>query len=597
MTMPSRKNEKKNDKISFFREFRSIRVHVREYRWRYIIGLVFLLLTDAGQIIIPRYLGQAVDLIAEGTGNAGIVGRLMLIVVGLAALVAVGRYGWRNFIIGSARKIENDLRLRLYNKLLTLTSSFYGRSKIGDLMARATNDLHSVRMATGMALIAFVDSVFMTIIILVTLFLGYGRLGLIVVIPLPLVTLMALFLGRLVAPLFKSVQENFARISEHVQETLAGIRVVKSFATEKKALKDFQDINADYGTANMALVRFWGMIFPAMGFVAGLSVLLLLYFGGIRVMDGSLSPGDFVAALSYLGMLIWPAMGAGWVVNMLQRGAASMRRINEVLDEDVDITDLPDAIEESPAGDLEFRSVAYAYQENAETLSDISFIIPSGRSVGMLGRTGSGKTTLVKLIPRLLDPPEASIFIGGRDIRDYKRNSLRSALGVVPQDVFLFSETIKENIVFSRPEASDTEVDEAIEAAGLTADLPFFPEGLDTVVGEKGVTLSGGQKQRIAIARALVANPEILILDDALSAVDADTEERILGSIFSLRGGKTTLMISHRVSALSRCDSCVVLEDGKVSASGSHEELLKGGGFYREIADLQRLEKIEEESA
>ncbi len=422
-------------------------------------------------------------------------------------------------------------------------------------------------------------------------------MGLIVVIPLPLVTLMALFLGGLVAPLFKSVQENFSRISEHVQETLAGIRVVKSFVTEEKTLDDFRKINGNYGRANMALVRFWGIIFPAMGFVAGLSVLLLLFFGGLRVMDGSLSPGDFVAALSYISMLIWPAMGAGWVINMLQRGAASMKRINEVLDEEPDIEDAENAISSIPAGDLEFKSVSYSYTDGEPILNDVCFTVPKGKSTGMLGRTGSGKTTLMKLVPRLLDPPENSVFIGGQDIRSYKRDSLRTALGVVPQDVFLFSETIRENIVFARPDASDQEVDEVIEAAGLLADLPFFPEGLQTIVGEKGVTLSGGQKQRIAIARALIADPEILLLDDALSAVDADTEERILGNIFSLRGGRTTLMISHRVSALSRCDCCVVLEEGQISASGTHKELLAEGGFYREIADLQKLEHIEEASA
>jgi len=579
------------------REFRSLRSHIRTYRWAYIAGLAFLILADAGQIMIPRLLGRAVDVIAGGGGSARDVGLLMLLVVGIAALVAVGRFGWRNFIIGSARRVEADLRLRLYDTFLTLGPSFYGRHKIGDLMARMTNDLHSVRMATGMALIAFVDGVFMTLVILATLFIGYGRLGLLVVLPLPLVTAMALFLGRLIGPLFRRVQEKFARISEHVQETLSGIRVIKSFVREEKALDDFRDINAEYGRANMALVRFWGMIFPAMGFVAGLSVLLLLVFGGGRVIDGRLSPGDFVAALSYLGMLTWPAMGAGWVVNMLQRGAASMKRINAILDEEPEIIDAPDAVESLGDAALEFRRVRFAYGDAEPILQDVDFSVDAGESVGILGRTGSGKTTLVKLIPRLLDPPPERVYVGGRDVRTVRRSALRRYLGIVPQDVFLFSETIRENIVFARPDATDAEVDAAVSAAGLEADLPFFPEGLQTVVGERGVTLSGGQKQRIAIARALVAGPEVLVLDDALSAVDADTEERILGNLFALRRNRTTLMISHRVSALSRCDRCVVMEDGRITASGTHDELLAAGGFYREIADLQRLETIEEESA
>ncbi len=584
-------------KESFIREFRTLKPHIKKYKRAYITGLAFLILTDAGLIIIPRIMGTAVDLIASGTGNAPEVGKLMLIITGLALLIALGRYGWRNFIIGTARRIEADLRTELYGKLLSLTESFYARNKVGDLMARATNDLHAVRMASGMALIAFVDGVFMLIVILITLFISYGKLGLLIVIPLPLVTSMALILGRLIGPLFRKVQENFARISEHVQETFVGIRVIKSFAREKYALDTFSRINAEYGSANMSLVRFWGLLFPAMGFVAGLTVLLLLYFGGRQVIGGQMSPGDFLAALSYLGMLLWPAMGAGWVINILQRGAASMKRINAVLEEIPDIDDLPDAADQVPSGELEFRSVNFAYNESEVILKDVSFIAYQGGSTGVLGRTGCGKTTLVKLLPRLIDPPENSVLIGGIDIRRFKRSSLRTALGVVPQDVFLFSETIRENILFARPDASEEEVENVIDAAGLRSDLPFFPEGLETQVGEKGVTLSGGQKQRIAIARALISNPEILILDDALSAVDAETEERILENLFMLRRGKTTLMISHRVSALSRCDRCIVMEEGMISASGTHSELISKDGFYREIAKLQKLEHIEEESA
>ena len=583
-------------KISVIREFKTLKPHISKYKWAYTAGLGFLVLTDAGQIIIPRLMGSAVDLIAEGTGNAASVGKLMLGIAGLAVIIALGRYGWRNFIIGTARRIEADLREELYGKLLSLSESFYTRNKVGDLMARATNDLHAVRMASGMALIAFIDGVFMLIVILTTLFISYGKLGLIIVIPLPLVTSLALFLGRLIGPLFRRVQENFARISEHVQETLAGIRVIKSFAREERALDIFSEINTAYGRANMSLVRFWGMLFPAMSFVAGLTVLLLLYFGGQQVILGKLSPGEFVTALSYLGMLLWPAMGAGWVINIMQRGGASMKRINSVLNEIPDITDLPGAIRVPPSGNLEFRSVHFSYGESEPVLRDISFIISEGTTTGILGKTGCGKTTLVKLISRMLDPPEKTLFIGGSDIRDYSRTALRESLGIVPQDVFLFSETIRENIVFARPEAGDNEIADAVKASGLEQDLPFFPEGLETRVGEKGVTLSGGQKQRIAIARALIANPEILILDDALSAVDAETEEKILEHLFLLRQGRTTILISHRVSALSRCNRCIVIsEEGRVCASGTHGELISKEGLYREIANLQKLEDFGEE--
>jgi len=558
----------------------------------YALGLSFLVLTDAGQIVIPRLMGRSVDSIAAGSGEG--IGRLTLTIVGLAILIAAGRYGWRSYVLGAARHIENDLRKSLYDKLLLLSETFYEKQKVGDLMARATNDVRSIRMATGMALIAFVDGVFMTLVILGALFVGYGKVGFLIVIPLPFITVMAIFFGRLMGSLFLRVQENFAKISEHVRETLAGIRVLKSFAREEHALKTFSAINANYGHANMSLIRYWGVLFPALGFVAGLTVLMLLFFGGRGIIHRQLSPGDFLAALAYLGMLLWPAMGAGWVINMIQRGAASMKRINAILNEVPDIEDFPGALDDSPSGSLEFRSLRFSYGEGGAVLRDISFAVDQGSSVGILGRTGSGKTTLIKLISRILDPPPGSVFIGGRDIRKIKMHSLRSVLGVVPQDVFLFSESIRDNMAFANPDMTEEMVKQAVDIAELSADLSYFPDALETVIGERGVTLSGGQKQRIAIARALVRNPEILVLDDALSAVDADTEERILKKLFEMRRNKLTIMISHRVSALSYCDICVVLEDGRVSASGAHEKLVIADGFYRQIAELQRLENFEE---
>ncbi len=576
-------------KTSLLREFRTLKPHLHKYSRSYIFGFAFLILADAGQILIPRLIGQAVDHISDGTATRGIILHLMIQMVLLANLIALGRYGWRNFIIGSARHIEADIRDRIYGHFLILTNTFYINHKTGDLMARISNDLKSIRMSVGMGSVALIDGSFMTVVILGALFLSYGFLGLLIVIPLPLLTAMALILGRLLGPLFLKVQENFARISEHVQETLTGIRVIKSFVMEKRALTTFTRVNDNYARAHMNLVRFWGMMFPAMGFLAGLGVLLLLYFGGRAVIDSRVSPGDFIAMLSYLGMLVWPAMGAGWVISIMQRGAASMKRINEILNEIPDITDLPDAIETPPSGNLEFRSVSYQYNKK-KVLLDVSCTVKKGTSLGILGRTGAGKTTLLKLLTRIIDPSEACIFIGDQDIRAFTRTALRRTLGVVSQDVFLFSETIRSNIVFARPEASDSEVANAVKAAGLESDLPFFPEGLETIVGEKGIILSGGQKQRIAIARAIITKPEILVLDDALSAVDVDTEERILDNLFAFREGGTTVLISHRVSALSRCDRCIVMEDGKVTAEGTHEELLKKNEFYREISDLQKLE-------
>ena len=574
------------------KEFKTLRPYLVSYKWMYVLGLSFLILTDAGQIVIPRLMGRSVDSIATDSGES--IARLALAMVSLAVLVAAGRYGWRSYILGAARRIENDLRKRLYDKLLLLSETFYEKHRVGDLMARATNDVQSIRMATGMALIAFVDGAFMTLVILGALFVGYGKVGFLIVIPLPFITAMAIFFGRFIGPLFLKVQENFARISEHVREVLAGIRVLKSFAREEHALKTFSEINMNYGHANMSLIRFWGVLFPALGFIAGLTVLMLLFFGGRGIIYRQLSPGDFLAALAYLGMLLWPAMGAGWVINMIQRGAASMKRINAVLNEVPDIEDSPRALDEISSGSLEFRSLRFSYGEKDAELHDISFTVDQGTSAGILGRTGSGKTTLIKLISRILDPPPESVFIGGQDIRKVKLHSLRSVIGVVPQDVFLFSESIRNNIAFANPDSTEEMIEQVVDVAELSADLSYFPNGLETVIGEKGVTLSGGQKQRIAIARALVRNPKILILDDALSAVDADTEEKILKKLFEMRRNKLTVMISHRVSALSYCDICLVLENGRVSASGTHEELVIADGFYRQIAELQRLENLEE---
>ncbi len=581
-------------KTSLLSEFRTLKEHYYSFRFHYLAGLFFLLITDAGQIIIPRLLGKAVDTLSEGNTADNTVRNLMLLVIALALVVTLGRFVWRNLILGSARKIENTLRLNLYSKLLTLSGSFYSRYRTGDLMSRATRDLQSVRMASGMALAAFVDSMFMILVILVTLFVSYGRLGLLLSAPLPLVIFLVVFLGRFIGPRFVEVQKNFARISEHVQETLSGIRVVKAFVAEKKKLKEFRAVNSAYTQASMHLTRLWGIMFPLMGFATGFYILLLLYFGGREVMNGHMGSGDFVALLFYAGMLLWSAAGLGWFFSMAQRGAASMKRINAVLNEEPDITDLPGAVETAPPGDLEFRRLCYSYKDLPPVLKDVSFTVPRGTSMGILGSTGSGKTTLLKILSRLLDPPPGSVFIGKTDIRSIKRSSLRGMLGMAVQDVFLFSETIRDNILFSRPDASEEELEAVINAAGLTADLPYFPEGLDTVAGERGVTLSGGQRQRIAMARALLTNPEILILDDSLSAVDAHTEEHILNAVIDLRRGKITLMVSHRISALSRCDSIVVLENGSITARGTHEELINTEGFYRRIAMLQNMEQKEE---
>jgi len=578
------------------RELKTLLPFIKKFKWFYISGFIAIILVDIGEITIPALIGRSVNIISAGK-DANLLKSVILQILIISILIAPGRFLWRVLIIGSARRIETDLRELIFTKFTLLTASFFNRHKTGDLMARATNDLRAVRMAIGMATVAFIDGLFISILVLGRIFYKYGLLGLVIVAPLPVITVIALTLGKYIGPLFKKVQENFAKISDFIQESFSGIKVIKSYVLEKITLKKFEKINSKYGHSNMKLVLIWGMVFPAMGFITGLSTLFLLYFGGLKVIENTFNAGDFAVMLSYLGMLLWPAMGVGWVVNMLRRGTASMKRINEILNVKPEITDLPDALETPVNGNIEIKSLNYSYPSGTRILYGIDLTIHKGTSLGLLGRTGSGKTTIVKLLIRMLDPPENSVYISGKDIKQYKRHSLRKSIAVVPQDIFLFSDTIKGNITFALPDADKEAVEQAVNLSGLSADLPFFPEGLETQIGEKGIVLSGGQKQRIAIARAIILDPGILILDDALSAVDSETEKLILDNIFKIRKNKTTLIISHRISALSRCDNCAVLEKGRITAFGPPEELTVKSDFYRYIEELQQLEKIEEESA
>jgi len=577
------------------KEYRTLAPYVKRYLPFYIPGLFFLVLTDGGQLIIPMMIRQAVDAIASGTGDPARVGSLMLKMIAVAGAIALGRFGWRFFIQGASRRIENGLREQLFRHLLKLSSTFFRDMKTGDIMSRFTNDMEAVRSATGMALVAFVDGVFMTLVILLILFSRYPALAVFTVIPLPLVFFLVVGAGRLLGSRFLKVQQAFARISNEAQESLSGIRVIKTFVREEHFLSRFRDANREYLRSNLELVRVWGFLFPAITFLSGLTSLLLLWFGGGEVILGDLTPGDFVAVMSYLGMLIWPMIGAGFTINLLNRGAVSLGRINQILNREPDIVTLPGAAEKAEPGDLEVRNLSYSYPDGrAPVLKDLCFRVPRGTTLGILGATGSGKTTLLRLFPRLLEPPEGTIFYGGRDIREYALPVLRRTLGTVPQNTFLFSATIRENMAFGVTDPSEEFLREMARLSALDRDLGLFPRGWDTMVGEKGLTLSGGQKQRVSISRALAVEPEVLIFDDALSAVDTETEERILRNFLELRRGRTNIVVSHRVSTLMEADRVLVLEEGRIVQEGSPGELLNQEGFFRRIHDLQQICRNEE---
>ena len=573
------------------KEYRTLFPYWRKYLPRYLMGFLFLFITDAGQLYLPQIIRRVIDHIAAGAVDLRLVGRNMAVMVAIAFFIAVGRFGWRFFIHGSSRRIEKELRGRFFDHLLTLSSSFYSRNKVGDMMARATSDMNHVRMASGMGFVALFDGLFMTVFIIAILFVQYPGIAPFVLIPFPFVTLLVLGIGPFLGKYFKAVQEGYASLSGHVQEALSGIAVLKSFTQEKYNVDVFRGKNEEYKQRNLSLVRLWGFFFPLIGFLSGIVSLLLLRFGGFAVLEGRMSTGDFIAAFSYLGMLIWPMLGAGFTVNLIQRGGASLQRINEVLNEKPDITSPAGGIRSRASGDIRIKNLTYAYPDAGKpVLKNISVDIRSGTTLGILGRTGSGKSTFIKILPRLIDPPEGTVFIGGKDVHEYDLSTLRASIGMVPQETFLFSASIRENIAFAKPDIPDGEVDRAIRVSTIERDLSTFPDGVSTEVGERGITLSGGQKQRIAISRAVIVHPNILVFDDALSSVDTATEEQILKEFLDLRKGKTNIIISHRVSTLQHADKIIVLDEGRIVQEGGHEELVETEGFYSEIYNLQKLE-------
>ena len=577
------------------KEYRTLLPYLKKYRWSYLFGVLSLVVTSGGQLFIPRFLGSAVDIIVQGSFETSAIASLMGTMLAVSVVIALGRLGWRFFIHGASRRIEMHLRDRLFSHLLKLSRTFYDRSKTGDLMARATNDMNAIRTAVGMALVAFIDGVFMTLAILIILFSQNARLAALIIIPLPLITVAMILVGSYIGRLFKRVQEGFSDLSDQAQEVLSGIRVVKAFVKEAYFLNRFQDANDTYKRRNLRLVRIWGLFFPVVSFLSGLTILLLILFGGQEVILGQLSHGDFVATLSYLEMLIWPMLGAGFVVNMLQRGGASLSRINAILDEEPDIVSPPNPVQRVPKGSIKVEELSYTYPDaEVPALEHVSFQLDQGETLGILGRTGSGKSTLLNLLPRLIDPPRGAIEIEGHDVHEYDLDALRGAFGVVPQSTFLFSATISENISFALSDHDERVIDEVGDISMIARDVSEFPGGWQTTVGERGLTLSGGQKQRVAIARALAKDPEILIFDDALSAVDTETEEKILSKLLEFRLGRTNLIVSHRVSTLQHADRILVLDGGKAVQLGTHEELLEEKGLYRDIYHLQQLEHEKE---
>jgi ATP-binding cassette, subfamily B, multidrug efflux pump len=562
------------------------------YKGRVLAGLFSVLMVSAATILVPLIIRTAIDDLTRGEGNLLASG---LKIVGLAVVVMIFRFLWRYFLIGTSRRIERALRSKLYNHYLSLSASFYNERKTGDLMAHATNDIDAVQRACGFGLLTIIDPLFVIPISVGIMITIDPRLTLYAVLPLPILTLFMLGFGRVIHHRFEILQAAYSGLMEKVRENIAGIRVLKSFVQEKGTEDDFAGSNKDYLKKNMALVRIDGLFHPIIELMSGATLAILLWIGGISVVRSTISLGDFVAFTQYLSMLVWPMISLGWAVNLLQRGKASLGRINQLFLQDPEISD---AIKpRSLSGTrIDIRDLTFAYptaegRSDIPALADLHLTIEEGTTLGIVGLTGSGKSTLAHLIPRIFDPPVGTVCIGGIDIRDIELAKLRGSIGFVPQDPFLFSATISENIAFGSPQATDDQIREAARQAGIHDEIVDFPEGYETTVGERGISLSGGQKQRVAIARALLLDPQIVVFDDPLSAVDAEREEFILGSLREFFHKRTSIIVAHRLSAVMNADRTIVLDKGHIVEQGTHEELVAHNGIYSRIWQLQQAER------
>ena len=560
------------------------------------LGLFALFATTALSVAGPWVLRHAIDDLTAGLTRQ----KLWLYAGALLALIAVEgffRYQMRMILIGVSREMEYDLRNEVFRHLTLLAPRYYQQNRIGEVMSRATNDMSAVRMVLGPG-IMYTASTVATFVGAVTLMLAISpRLTLLALVPLVLVSWLVRHYGRQVHDLYERVQEQLAELNALVQENLAGARVVRAYAQEAHEEARFALANEEYVSRNRRLVRISGILHPGIGFLMGLGSLTVLWLGGRMVVAGTITLGEFVAFGVYLAMLNWPMIALGWVVNLFERGEASTSRIHAILDARPEIRDAGAARGHEIRGDVEFRGLSFAY-DDVPVLHDVDLRVPAGTTVAIVGPTGSGKSTLVSLIPRLFDAPPGTLFVDGHDVREIPLETLRGAVGFVPQESFLFSATVRENVAFgvrgerARGRDGGTAPEWAAGVAQLTPDLQDFPQGFETTVGERGITLSGGQKQRTALARALAVDPRILVLDDALSAVDTQTEERVLLGLREVMRTRTTFLVSHRVSTVREADLIVVLREGRIVERGTHDELVALGGFY---ADLHRRQLLEQE--
>jgi ATP-binding cassette, subfamily B, multidrug efflux pump len=562
----------------------------------YLTGILLLLLVALLQLIPPKIVGFLADQMKDGTLTSSSLMKWVLILIVTALLMYVIRYYWRLMIFGSSVKLSKLLRNRLYQHFTNMSPTFYQKYRVGDLMAHATNDLQAIQQTAGVGVLTLVDSLstggFVVIAMAATI---SWKLTLICLIPMPFMALLTSWFGTMLHRTFHKAQEAFSNLNDKTQESITGIKVIKTFGQEGEDIDDFRKQSEDVVQKNIIVSKIDSLYDPTIAIIVGISFFLSIVFGAKYVLNGELTIGELISFTTYLGLLIWPMLAFGWLFNIVERGRASYDRVESLLREPIEFMDQADALDVVPSGDIQFKLDHFTYQNKSEpALKDLFFTIKRGDTLGIVGKTGSGKTTLLRLLIREFESDQGEILFGGRPLQAYKLEKLREAIGYVPQDHFLFSATVGENIAFTDPTRSIEQIMEASKLACIHDDILQFTEGYNTIVGERGVSLSGGQKQRISIARALIMNPEVLVLDDSLSAVDAKTEEEILSRLKDSRKGKTTIITSHRLSAVQHSNLILVLDNGKVIERGTHEELMNLNGWYHEMYLRQQLEELVE---
>jgi ATP-binding cassette subfamily B protein len=583
--------------------------YLKRYRSGLFWGGLCVLFNNGVWILFPQVLRRAVNDLHSGVTRQKLL-TYSLLILGIALIKGIFQFLTRWVVIGISRDIEFDLRNDLFAHLERLSYSYYQRNRTGDIMARATNDLNAVRMLLGPAIMYSANTIVFTAGALAFMLAISPKLTLYAFLPLPVASIVIQYFGRRIHERFERIQAMFSDISARAQENFSGARVIRAYVQEQAEIAAFENANQEYIRRSLGLVRLMGMLWPTLELMLGAAVVIVLWLGGREVLLGKISVGDFVAFNTYMVQLTWPVIALGWVINIFQRGTASLVRINEIISQQPEIVDesalafangetgVPpgeDArLSTNIQGEIEFRNLNFAYN-GTSVLKDINLRVPAGSSLAIVGPTGSGKTTLVNLIPRIYDAEPGAVLIDGRPIRQFPLDSLRRHIGFVPQETFLFSDTIRENIAFGIAqedgEANLDDIKAAAEAANIAQDIESFPEGYNTTVGERGITLSGGQKQRTAIARALLRSPRILILDDALSSVDTHTEDKILNHLREIMRGRTTIFISHRVSTVRNADCIAVLHQGRIVELGTHDQLIARNGYYTDLYNKQLLEE------